>query len=89
MLKINGIEFNSADYLLVDVGDIQTAKKRVVETVDIYGANGSYVVHDEGYENSERELTFSVKEFEKISKQLIYVIVHGNFSYAPESNVSM
>jgi len=68
MLKINGIEFNSDDYLLVEMGDIQTAKKRVVETVDIYGANGSYVVHDEGYESAERELVFSVKEFDKISK---------------------
>lgn len=68
MLKINGIEFNSDDYLLTDMGDIQTAKKRVVETVNIHGANGSYVVHDEGYESAERELVFSVKEFDKISK---------------------
>ena len=79
MLKINGIEFNSDDYLLVEMGDIQTAKKKVVETVDIYGANGSYVVHDEGYESSERELKISVKEFEKIrnlGQRLMILIIY-------------
>lgn len=68
MIKINGIEFNTKDCLLTEMGDVLTAKKRVVESVDIYGANGTYRVLDGGYESSERELKFSVKDFEKITK---------------------
>ena len=56
MVKINNVILSPKDYVLVDGGEIQVAKKRVSEESKIYGANGTYVVHDGAYETQERVL---------------------------------
>lgn len=66
MVKINNIILPPKDYVLVDGGEIQVAKKRVSEESKIYGANGTYVVHDGAYESQERVLKFSAVNFAKV-----------------------
>ena len=66
MVKINNVILSPTDFVLVDGGEIQVAKKRVSENSTIYGANGNYVVHDGGFESQERTLKFSVLNFEKV-----------------------
>lgn len=66
MVKINNVILSPTDFVLIDGGEIQVAKKRVSENSTIYGANGNYVVHDGGFENQERTLKFSVLNFEKV-----------------------
>lgn len=66
MVKINDVILSPADFVLVDGGEIQVAKKRVAENSTIYGANGNYVVHDGAFESQERTLKFSVLNFEKV-----------------------
>lgn len=88
MIKINNVVLNSPDYILTEVGDIKTATKRIVENTEIYGANGSYLVTDEGYSSSERALKFSVSTFEKITNLRTVIQELENvieFDYAPNS----
>ena len=66
MVKINNVILPPKDYVLVDGGEIQVAKKRVTEESEIYGANGTYVVHDGAYKSQERVLKFSAVNFAKI-----------------------
>ena len=66
MVKINNVILSPNDFVLVDGGEIQVAKKRVAENTTIFGANGNYVVHDGGFESQERTLKFSVSNFEKV-----------------------
>ena len=66
MVKINNVILPPKDYVLVDGGEIQVAKKRVSEESKIYGANGTYVVHDGAYESQERVLKFSAVNFAKV-----------------------
>lgn len=66
MVKINNVILSPTDFVLVDGGEIQVAKKRVSENTTIYGANGNYVVHDGAFESQERTLKFSVLNFEKV-----------------------
>lgn len=66
MVKINNVILPPKDYVLVDVGEIQVAKKRVTEESEIYGANGTYVVHDGAYKSQERVLKFSAVNFAKV-----------------------
>lgn len=66
MVKINNVILSPNDFVLVDGGEIQEAKKRVAENTIIYGANGNYVVYDGGFESQERTLKFSVLNFEKV-----------------------
>ena len=66
MVKINNVILPPKDYVLVDVGEIQVAKKRVTEESEIYGANGTYVVHDGAYKSQERVLKFSAVKFAKV-----------------------
>ena len=66
MVKINNVILPPKDYVLVDGGEIQVAKKRVSEESEIYGANGTYVVHDGAYKSQERVLKFSAVNFAKI-----------------------
>ena len=66
MVKINNVILSPIDFVLVDGGEIQVAKKRVAENTTIYGANGNYVVHDGGFESQERTLKFSVSNFEQV-----------------------
>ena len=66
MVKINNVILPPKDYVLVDGGEIQVAKKRVTEESEIYGANGTYVVHDGAYKSQERVLKFSAVSFAKV-----------------------
>ena len=66
MVKINNVILPPKDYVLVDGGEIQVAKKRVTEESEIYGANGTYVVHDGAYKSQERVLKFSAVNFAKV-----------------------
>lgn len=66
MIKINNVILPPKDYVLVDGGEIQVAKKRVSEESEIYGANGTYVVHDGAYESQERVLKISAVNFVKV-----------------------
>ena len=66
MVKINNVILPPKDYVLVDGGEIQVAKKRVSEESKIYGANGTYVVHDGAYESQDRVLKFSAVNFAKV-----------------------
>lgn len=66
MIKINNVILLPKDYVLVDGGEIQVAKKRVSEENEIYGANGTYVVHDGAYESQERVLKISAVNFVKV-----------------------
>lgn len=66
MVKINDVILSPKDYVLVDGGEIQVAKKRVTEESEIYGANGTYVVHDGAYKSQERVLKFSAVSFAKV-----------------------
>ena len=66
MVKINNVILPPNEYVLVDGGEIQVAKKRVSEESKIYGANGTYVVHDGAYESQERVLKFSAVNFAKV-----------------------
>ena len=66
MVKINNVILPPKDYVLVDGGEIQVAKKRVTEESKIYGANGTYVVHDGAYESQERVLKISAVNFAKV-----------------------
>lgn len=66
MIKINNVILPPKDYVLVDGGEIQVAKKRVSEESEIYGANGTYVVHDGAYESQERVLKISAVNFAKV-----------------------
>ena len=66
MVKINNVILPPQDYVLVDGGEIQVAKKRVTEESEIYGANGTYVVHDGAYKSQERVLKFSAVNFAKV-----------------------
>ena len=66
MIKINNVILSPADFVLLDGGEIQVAKKRVAENTTIYGANGNYVVYDGAFESQERTLKFSVSNFEKV-----------------------
>lgn len=66
MIKINNNVLNSPDYILVDAGENRRAKKRIVEEVKVYGANGDYVIHDGAFESYDRELSFSVSSFKKV-----------------------
>lgn len=67
MIKINNTTLESPDYVVTDIGEIQVAKKRIAEEGNIYGANGKYIIHDEGYESSERVIKISVSDFEKVT----------------------
>lgn len=66
MVKINNVNLPPKDYVLVDGGEIQVAKKRVTEESEIYGANGTYVIHDGAYKSQERVLKFSAVNFAKV-----------------------
>mgnify|MGYP000860662658 CR=1 FL=1 len=66
MVKINNVILPPKDYVLFDGGEIQVAKKRVTEESEIYGANGTYVVHDGAYKSQERVLKFSAVNFAKV-----------------------
>lgn len=66
MVKINNVILPPKDYVLVDGGEIQVAKKRVSEESEIYGANGTYVVHDGAFKSQERVLKFSAVNFAKV-----------------------
>ena len=66
MVKINNVILPPKDCVLVDGGEIQVAKKRVSEEGEIYGANGTYVVHDGAYKSQERVLKFSAVNFAKV-----------------------
>ena len=66
MVKINNVILPPRDYVLVDGGEIQVAKKRVSEESKIYGANGTYVVHDGAFESQERVLKISAVNFAKV-----------------------
>lgn len=66
MVKINNVILPPKDYVLVDGGEIQVAKKRVTEESKIYGANGTYVVHDGAFESQERVLKISAVNFAKV-----------------------
>lgn len=66
MVKINNVILPPNDYVLVDGGEILVAKKRVTEENKIYGANGTYVVHDGAYESQERVLKISAVNFDKV-----------------------
>ena len=66
MVKINNVILPPKDYVLIDGGEIQVAKKRVSEESKIYGANGTYVVHDGAYESQERVLKISAVNFAKV-----------------------
>ena len=67
MIKINNTTLESPDYVVTDIGEVQVAKKRIAEEGSIYGANGKYIIHDEGYESSERVIKISVSEFDKVT----------------------
>ena len=66
MVKINNVILPPKDYVLVDGGEIQVAKKRVSEESEIYGATGTYVVHDGAFKSQERVLKFSAVNFAKV-----------------------
>ena len=66
MIKINNTPLESPNYVVTDIGEVQVAKKRIAEEGNIYGANGKYIIYDEGYESSERVIKISVSDFEKI-----------------------
>lgn len=68
MIKINNTTLSPNDYTLTDVGEMLVAKKRITEDTTIYGANGSYIVHDGAYESQERILKFTVSSFEKVGE---------------------
>ena len=67
MIKINNTSLESPDYVVTDIGEVQVAKKRITEEGNIYGANGQYIIHDEGYESSERVIKISVSDFDKVT----------------------
>ena len=67
MIKINNTSLESPDYVVTDIGEVKVAKKRIAEEGNIYGANGKYIIHDEGYESSERVIKISVSDFEKVT----------------------
>ena len=68
MIKINNITLNSNDFVLTEVGEILVAKKRISEDAKIFGANGSYILHDGAYESQERILKFTVSSFDKVGE---------------------
>lgn len=67
MIKINNTSLESPDYVVTDIGEVQVAKKRIANEGNIYGANGKYIIHDEGYESSERIIKISVSDFDKVT----------------------
>lgn len=67
MIKINNTPLESPNYVVTDIGEVQVAKKRISEEGNIYGANGKYIIHDGGYESSERVIKISVSDFEKVT----------------------
>lgn len=66
MIKINDVILPPKDYVLVDGGEIQVAKKRISEENKIYGINGTYILHDEAFESQERVLKISAVNFAKV-----------------------
>lgn len=66
MIKINDVILPPKDYVLVDGGEIQVAKKRISEENKIYGINGTYILHDEAFESQERTLKISAVNFAKV-----------------------
>ncbi len=67
MIKINNTPLESPNYVVTDIGEVQVAKKRISEEGNIYGANGKYIIHDGGYESSERVIKISVLDFNKVT----------------------
>lgn len=66
MIKINDVILPPKDYVLVDGGEIQVAKKRISEENKIYGTNGTYIVYDDAFESQERALKISAVNFAKV-----------------------
>lgn len=66
-IKIN--DFNTRNIekcYLIDIGTIQVAKPRISESLEIYGANGTYTLTDGAFESYERSLIFSVETLDSV-----------------------
>lgn len=66
-IKINNFNTRNIEKCyLIDIGNIQVAKPRISETIEIYGANGTYTINDGAFESYERTLSFSVENLNNV-----------------------
>lgn len=66
-IKINNFNTRNIEKCyLIDIGTIQVAKPRISESLEIYGANGTYNITDGAFEAYERTISFSVDGLDSV-----------------------